>query len=165
MSNKLAQLVGKINGSNVSNRIKSWALSLAFNSQVKFAGTSGIRINELTARSSQVELRNRWRVQNHIGGIHACGMALLAESATGVVFGMNVPDTHLPLLKSMKVEFNRRAQGDLRAHATLSEEQIDKIQKTEKGSTIVSVEISDLSNQHPIVCEMEWAWTTKPKKS
>ena len=28
-------------------------------------------------------LRNRTRVQNHIKGVHACGMALLAESATG----------------------------------------------------------------------------------
>jgi hypothetical protein len=31
------------------------------------------------------------RVQNHIKGVHACGMALLAESATGAVFGMNLP--------------------------------------------------------------------------
>ncbi len=48
-------------------------------------------------------LYRRRKVQNHIGGIHACGMALLSESATGLVFGMNVPDSHVPLIKSMKV--------------------------------------------------------------
>jgi hypothetical protein len=29
-------------------------------------------------------------------------MALLSESATGIVFGLNVYDTHVPLIKSMK---------------------------------------------------------------
>ena len=36
------------------------------------------------------------QVQNHIKGVHACAMALLAESATGAVFGMNVPDSAIP---------------------------------------------------------------------
>ncbi len=43
--------------------------------------------------------QNRFRVQNHIKGVHACAMAILAESATGTVFGMNVDDSKLPLLK------------------------------------------------------------------
>ena len=47
-------------------------------------------------------------MQNHIGGVHACGMALLSESATGLVFGMNVPDTHIPVIKTMKVGGGRR---------------------------------------------------------
>ena len=46
---------------------------------------------------AEVVLPNNRRIQNHIGGLHACSMALAAESATGMVVGMNVPDTHLPL--------------------------------------------------------------------
>lgn len=61
------------------------------------------------------------RVQNHIKGVHACGMALLAESATGAAFGMNLPDEALPLLKSMSIDYVRVAKGDLRAIATLTE--------------------------------------------
>lgn len=61
--------------------------------------------------SAVVTLKNRRRVQNHIGGIHACGMALAAESATGIVVGMNVPDTAIPLCKSMKINFVRRCEG------------------------------------------------------
>jgi hypothetical protein len=45
--------------------------------------TSGIWIEDLDVRKATVSLKNRKRVQNHIGGVHACGMALLAESATG----------------------------------------------------------------------------------
>lgn len=52
------------------------------------------------------------KVQNHIGGVHACGMALAAESATGILMGMNVPDSRLPLCKSMTIDFKRRAEGE-----------------------------------------------------
>lgn len=61
--------------------------------------------------SAVVTIKNRRRVQNHIGGLHACGMALAAESATGIVVGMNVPDSAIPLCKSMKVNFVRRCEG------------------------------------------------------
>lgn len=51
------------------------------------------------------------QVRNHIGGIHACGIALAAESATGIVIGMNVPDTRMPLCKSMAIDFKKVAKG------------------------------------------------------
>ena len=41
-------------------------------------------------------------------------------SATGAVFGMNLPDDKLPLLKSMTIDYTRVAKGDLRGVAALS---------------------------------------------
>ena len=58
--------------------------------QVKLAGTARIWVEEMSGTKAIVTLKNRRRVQNHIGGIHACGMALAAESATGIVVGMYV---------------------------------------------------------------------------
>lgn len=37
---------------------------------------------------------------------------------------MHVPDTHVPVIKSMKVEYQKRAFGDIRAVAKISEEQV-----------------------------------------
>ena len=54
------------------------------------AGAAGILIDKLATDEAILRLRNRRRVQNHIGGIHAAATALLAESATGAVFAMNV---------------------------------------------------------------------------
>ncbi len=54
------------------------------------AGAAGILIDKLAIDEAILRLRNRRRVQNHIGGIHAAATALLAESATGAVFAMNV---------------------------------------------------------------------------
>ena len=91
-------------------------------------------------------------------------MALLAESATGSVFGMHVPDTHIPLIKSMKIEYKRRAQGDLKAIASLTTEQIQSIETLDKGEVTVAVDVTDENNATPIECEMIWAWVPKKRK-
>eukprot|EP01097_Dermamoeba_algensis_P002473 TRINITY_DN1979_c0_g1_i1.p1 TRINITY_DN1979_c0_g1~~TRINITY_DN1979_c0_g1_i1.p1 ORF type:complete len:179 (+),score=44.86 TRINITY_DN1979_c0_g1_i1:47-538(+) len=157
--NRLSRLVNRIN--QFPSFVRSPLLSLAFNSKVKFAGTAGIEILELSSTKAVVRLKNRRKVQNHIGGVHATAMALLAESATGIVFGMNVPDTHLPLCKSMKVNYEKRTKGDMVAVATLTPEEIQQIQSSDKGSITVKVEVTDTTQTSPISTELVWAWVKK----
>jgi hypothetical protein len=90
-------------------------------------------------------------------------MALLAETATGFVVGMSIPDEKLPLMKSMKIDYTKRAQGGLTAVATLTDEQIRQIQTTEKGDVLVNVKVIDESGVEPIQCEMVWAWVPVKK--
>jgi len=143
--------------------MRSFLLTRIFCSQVKFANTSSIKLLSVTNTQSVLLLKNKKKVQNHIGGIHAIAAALLAESATGIVFGMNVPDSCVPLLKSMTIHYQRRMQGSLMAVAKLAETDVRLIENADKGSLMVEVEITDESDQQPIVCEMEWAWVTKRK--
>lgn len=139
--------------------------TVVFNSMVKLAGTAGLQVEKLTDREVEVYLRNRRKIQNHIGGLHACSMALAAESATGMIVGMNVPDTHVPLIKSMNVNFVRRCQGDIRARATLSEEDYKRINEDDKGEVKVAVRVEDESGKEPIEAEMIWAWVSKDRGS
>src|SRR3546814_8874871 len=118
MANRLSRAVAWL--AALPAPLRNRATSLLFNSQVRFAGTGGLRFEKLDASEAIVVIRNRRAVQNHIGGVHAAAMALLAETATGAVFGMNVPADRLPLLKAMHIEYTRRARGALRATATLS---------------------------------------------
>lgn len=156
---KIVQQINKI-----PSLLRGPTLSLAFNSNIKYAGTTGIAIQSWDDTQAIVHLKNRWRIQNHLKGIHATAMATLAESASGMVFGVHVPDSHLPLLKSMKVDFVKRAVGDLQAVAQITPEQVQEIQTTDKGSAIIQVKVTDQNDNEPIHCEMEWAWTTKRKK-
>ena len=141
----------------------SRAVTRMFNFQVRFAGTADVKFEELSESRSVLVLENRKKVQNHIGGVHAAAMALLAETATGSVFGMNVPSSHLLVIKSMNIRYVRRAQGDLRAVATLSAEQRLRILSEPKGDLLVPVTVTDESGEQPIECEMIWAWTPKKK--
>ena len=77
---------------------------------------------------------------------------------------MNVPNSHLPLLKSMTVNYNRRMQGNLKAVASLSPTQIQEIESAEKGDLVVAVTITDESGQEPVECLMNWAWVPKKRK-
>jgi acyl-coenzyme A thioesterase PaaI-like protein len=144
----------------------SFGYTFAFNNMVKLAGTAGIRIEQVTQQESVVTLKNRRKIQNHIGGLHACSMALAAESATGILIGMNVPDTHLPLIKSMRVNFVRRCEGNIRVTASLSDEDYRRIHEDEKGDVTVPCKVEDESGKEPIETEMIWAWVPKnrPKK-
>ncbi|NQZ22386.1 MAG: DUF4442 domain-containing protein [Colwellia sp.] len=159
MTNKFRKIINKVN--RMPRGMRSFLLTKIFCSQVKFAGTSSIKLISVSPTKTILSLENKKKVQNHIGGIHAIAAALLAESATGIVFGMNVPDSCIPLLKSMTVHYQRRMQGNLTAVAKLSEDDIKLIEAGGKGSLMVKVEIMDESEIQPIVCEMEWAWVTK----
>lgn len=155
-ANRLSRAVNLIN--HLPRRVQPALLSLLFASQVRFAGTARVRINSLTQQQAYLTLRDRNRVRNHVGSIHAAAMALLAESATGFLVGMNVPDTHLLLIKTLRVDYNKRAIGSLRAVATLTTEQLSAVATQPRGEVTVQVEVTDESGQSPIACEMIWAW-------
>ncbi len=56
---------------------------------------------------------------------------------------LNVPDDKLPLIKSLKVDYLKRATGSLRAVASLTPEQIQTIHTQEKGEVLVAVTVTD----------------------
>jgi hypothetical protein len=90
-------------------------------------------------------------------------MALLAETATGFCLGWHLPDDRLPLIKRMEVEFQRRTQGDMRAEARLSSDQIEQIKAEPKGELLVPVRVTDESGDAPIECRMLWAWVPRKR--
>ncbi|WDE12288.1 DUF4442 domain-containing protein [Thalassomonas haliotis] len=163
MANRFSRYVAAINKTPAFMR--SALLTKLFCSQVKYAKTSGVKLLKISHHQTELLLENKKKVQNHIGGIHAVAAAVLAESATGIVFGMNVPDSRLPLLKSMNIRYQRRMQGNLVAKARLTDEQIADIKQSEKGDIVVPVTITDESGQPPIECEMNWAWVNKKPKA
>lgn len=124
-------------------------------------GSAKIRYQEISASKVVVSMANHKVMQNHIGQIHACAMALLAETATGFVTAMNVPDSAVVLIKSLKVDFKRPTKGAMTAVATLTPEQQQLMQSSEKGETLVQVIVTDESGEAPIQCEMLWAWIAK----
>lgn len=130
---------------------------------MKFAGPARVRVHELTQQRVVMSLANRHKVQNHIKDVHAAAMALLAESATGFVVGMNMPDDKLPLIKNLKVDYLKRTSGGLLEEASLTPEQIQAIHNQDKGQVLVAVRATDESGNQPIQCEIPWAWVSKQR--
>lgn len=161
VNNPLRAFVVKVNQYPkwLSSRLLTWM----FRYKVKLTGTVGIVIAETDLKKVLFKQKNRKKVQNHIGSVHAAGMALLAESATGFVVGINLPGDKLPLIKSMNLNYVKRATGDMQAVAWLTDEQIEMLKIQEKGEITVNVKVTDAMGIEPIECEMIWAWVPKKR--
>ena len=161
MSNQLKRVVESSKW--LPANIRATVVSKILGKVVPYVGTSGLLYEEITSERVIVSIRNQHKVQNHIKNVHAAAMALLAETATGFVVGINLPDDKLPLIKSLKVDFYKRTQGDMRAVATLTPEDVARITTEPKGELWVPVTVTDESGNEPIKCEMLWAWVPKSK--
>jgi uncharacterized protein (TIGR00369 family) len=162
-ANKLATSIARVDKLPAPLALR--ARTLILRNIVHFVGTAKLDILELTNDRCVVQVENRRRVRNHIGSVHAAAIALIAETATGFVVGMNVPDDRTPVIKSMKVEYKKRSKGGLRAEASLTAAQLEAIRSTEKGEVTVAVRVTDEAGLEPVLCEMIWAWTPRRKGS
>ena len=158
-TNRISKMVKAT--SKLPKGIRSTLWSKAFGRVVPMVGSANLRYLEVSHAKVVVKIENHKAMQNHIGQVHACAMALIAETATGFVTGMNVPDTCIVLIKSFKVDFKRPSKGAMIATATLTDDQQKLMQSTEKGETLVNVKVTDESGEEPIQCEMLWAWIAK----
>lgn len=161
-NNQLHSVLDKIDF--LPDPIKQKAASIIFTRVVPFINTAGCEFEKLTNEEVIVSLENKRKARNHIGQIHAAAMALIAETASGFVLAMNMPDDKLNLIKSMKVNYLKRTKGKMVARATITPEQVAKMHAEPKGDVMIEVHVTDESGEEPITCEMLWAWVPKKKK-
>lgn len=140
------------------------ALSYSIGNFVKFIGTAGIQFEKMSAEEVVLSLKNKKKVQNHLGQVHAAATALLAETATGMIVGMNLPDDKIPLMKNMSISYTKRSQGAQKAIATIDPAMIEQFKTEDKGDILVPVTITDSVGTEVIQAEMLWAWIPKKKK-
>jgi uncharacterized protein (TIGR00369 family) len=157
--NRLAKFVNMTSRLPKPIRTKLW--NKTFGRIVPMVGTARIQYIHMQPQQVIVRMENHKSVQNHIGQMHACAMALLAETATGFITALNVPDTSIMLIKSLHIDFKRPTKGAMQAIASITNEQQQLMQNSEKGEAFISVVLTDESTEPPIQCEMLWAWVAK----
>ncbi|WP_288379196.1 DUF4442 domain-containing protein [uncultured Acinetobacter sp.] len=160
-TNRLAKLVKAT--SKFPKGLRSTLWSKAFGRIVPMVGTANIRYLEVDQHHVKVRLENQRNMQNHIKGLHAAAMALLAETATGFLTGLHVPDDRILLIKSLHVDYLKVVQGGLTATAQLSLEQQCFIAEHDKAELSIPVTVVDDAGVEAIRCEMIWAWLPKRK--
>lgn len=130
---------------------------------VPFVGTSGLRFEKTSEMEWMAYIPNRPRVRNHLKQLHACGMVLLAESIAILIVAMNLPADKLPLVKNINADFVKRSTGGLRGRVSLTKEQIEYIQNSEKGELPLEVEITDELGVEPIKVTVTAVWIPKKR--
>ena len=144
---------------DVPPRLRRPLVTHAVGQVIPFIDTAGCFIEEYTPTRVAVRLDNRETVQNHLGGLHAAALALLAETASGLVVALNVPDGSSPLLRTMDVSFDRFARDSAVAEATLTPDEGDTIQSRPLGQIGVDVRLTAPdANETLVEGQLKWAW-------
>lgn len=144
---------------DLPDRLRGPLVTRAVGSVIPFVDTAGCFIEAYTPTHVAVRLDNRTAVQNHLGGLHAAAMALLAETASGLVVALNVPPASAPLLRTMDVSFDRFARHPVQAEARLSDDDSEHIQSRPIGRVDVEVALTAPEDNTTLVAStLEWAW-------
>ena len=96
-----------------------WAFSRLVCWKAPYFGSIRPTFVELRPGYSEVRMNKRRAVLNHIGTVHAIAMCNLAEIAGGTMTDVTVPSTHRWIPKSMRVEYIKKAETDVKAVAEI----------------------------------------------
>ncbi len=147
-------------------RLRRPLVTKAVGEVIPFVSTAECFVEAYTPRRVAVRLDNDQAVQNHLGGLHAAALALLAETATGLVVALNVPDGSSPLLRTMDLSFDEFARSAVQAEATLTSEAGAQIQSRPLGQIEVDVALTAPEDDTPLVSgTLKWAWVPEERVS
>ena len=141
------------------NPERARAITADIGDTIPFVVTAGVDIETYTPAQVQVALDDRPAVHNHVGTPHASALSLLAETASGLVVALNLPEGAVPLLRSMQVDFRRMAHGRVTARAVLSSKEQQRIADRPIGKVDVEVSLVSPDAEAPAVTgTLQWAW-------
>lgn len=107
------------------------------------------RIVELAPGRCVARLKHRWRVQNHIGTVHAIACCNLAELAAGLATEAAMTPKIRWIPKGMTVSYRRKAVGTLTATA-----QVPPLDETVAADVVVPVAITDPDGETVVTADI-----------
>ena len=82
---------------------------------VPYSGSVRPRIRRLGPGRCRAEMRERRRVRNHLGSVHATALATVGELATGLAILTALPPRTRGILTELEAEYRKKARGTLAA--------------------------------------------------
>lgn len=95
-----------------------WLFSRAVCLKAPYFATIAPRFVTLEPGRCEVRMRDRRRVHNHLGTVHAIALCNLAELSAGVMTDATLPTGMRWIPKGMAVDYLKKAKGTMLAHAT-----------------------------------------------
>jgi acyl-coenzyme A thioesterase PaaI-like protein len=117
-----------------------WLFSRAVCFRAPYFSTISPRFVALEPGRCEVDIRDRRRVHNHIGTVHAIALCNLAELSAGVMTEATIPADMRWIPKGMSVEYLAKAVGTMRAIATPDVAAVSSVEGYEWS---VTVRVSD----------------------
>jgi acyl-coenzyme A thioesterase PaaI-like protein len=91
---------------------------------IPYTGTARPELVELEPGRSLIRLRDRRRVRNHLGSIHAIAMANVGEFAGGIAVTAALGPGQRAILRRLEVRYDKKARGTLEIHGAADASQV-----------------------------------------
>ena len=120
-----------------------------------YSSSIGARVEQLEPGFCRVALRDRRRVRNHLGSIHAMALANLAEMASGLAVLVGLPATVQGIVTGFSISYLKKARGPL-----IAECRADHLDVTAAQDYEAEVSITDA--QGDVVARASARWRLRP---
>jgi uncharacterized protein (TIGR00369 family) len=81
---------------------------------VPYTGTIDAKVEELRAGHSEISMKDKRAVRNHLGSVHAIALANLAEYAGNLAVQYSMPDDARFIVAGMSMQYLKKARGTIR---------------------------------------------------
>jgi len=84
-----------------------------------YSGSISPRIVSLQAGRSVVAIRDRHKLRNHLGSIHAIALINLGEFSSGLALFTLMPPTHRGIITAISMRYLKKARGEIQARCQI----------------------------------------------
>ncbi len=136
-------------GARLFSRVAGW--------RVPYAGSITPEVESLEYGRAAVAIRDRRRLRNHIGTVHAVAIVNLAEFTANIALTTMQPTSGRWILTGIEADYTKKARGRLTAHCSLPV--MDWSERSDVGG-----EVSVRDEAGDEVVRMRTRWLIGPKK-